>query len=95
MYAFKYKTARPDRQVEKFPPSEPQLPPEPARESFKLFPKLPTELKLIIWSLTLPSGRVVSIKNTASSLVATYNPVTLLHVNQEARELALKSYHLH
>jgi hypothetical protein len=95
MYAFKYKTAPPNRQVDEFLPEEPQLPPKPARESFKLFPKLPTELKLIIWSLALPKGRVVSIKDTASSLIATYDPVTLLHVNREARELALKSYHLH
>jgi hypothetical protein len=95
MYAFKYKTAPLDRQVESFPPPEPQLPPTSSGESFYLFPKLPTELRLIIWSLALPKGRVVSIKDTASSLVATYDPVTLLHVNQEARELALKSYHLH
>jgi hypothetical protein len=95
MYASKYQTARPNRQVDKFIPEEPQLPAEPAQESFKLFPKLPTELQLMIWALVLPKGRVVSIKDTESSPIATYDPVTLLHVNQEARELALKSYHLH
>lgn len=70
---------------------------EPLKE-FKFFPKLPGEIRMIIWELSLPQPRVVEIDISPlhDSLVATTNSPLPAHfqVNYEARKVAQKNYPL-
>ncbi|KAF8854514.1 hypothetical protein BDZ45DRAFT_747423 [Acephala macrosclerotiorum] len=72
---------------------------------FKHFPKLPIELRLVIWELALPNAQLVSIKsergpdpnNTGKQIItrtvaAYYKVPVLLHVSQEARFFAQSIY---
>ena len=68
--------------------------------AFKLFPKLPLELRLMVWKLSLPEGRVIKF-STIRALSANKHlivdqklPTPLLHVNQESRLEALQAYEL-
>jgi len=89
------------------PPNEPHpLPPvsEP-RSQFTIFPTLPAELRLKIWEFALPGPRVVEIK-APDCIFLEGDPIasldftsacavpTPLHVNSEAREVALQHYQL-
>lgn len=72
--------------------------PAPATQSdhqtFHPFQRLPTELRLVIWALH--SGRVISIYANSSDnyhfYFSAHEPPALLHVNQEAREVAQKTH---
>ena len=71
---------------------------------FTIFPKLPLELRLIIWSFALPDPQVVTIKKKVESAQqeatttfkaeASYCMITLLHVCRESRSVAQKHYRL-
>ncbi|PVH84847.1 hypothetical protein DL98DRAFT_528262 [Cadophora sp. DSE1049] len=73
-------------------------------KTFTQFPKLPTEIRLMVWELVLPGERVVRIEEFTNT-GRRHKPCascrcigsracvpTLLHVNHETRHLALKSY---
>ncbi|KAE9370354.1 hypothetical protein N431DRAFT_468415 [Stipitochalara longipes BDJ] len=64
--------------------------------TFKLFPKLPVELRQIIWRYSLPGPRVVAVfcwSNVEHAFCKSTSPIpTALHVNKEARSVALQSY---
>ncbi|MCJ1248771.1 hypothetical protein MMC30_005990 [Trapelia coarctata] len=90
------------------PPNETH--PSPAvsgpRSEFTLFPALPAELRLKIWEFALPGPRVVEIKapppsfadrppdSALDDFTSSCAIPTLLHVNSEARGIALKHYEL-
>lgn len=65
------------------------------------FSGLPTEIRLNIWGLLLPSGtsspRVIPVKDNDATNKLTHvgrtTPPLLLHINQESRSEALKIYH--
>lgn len=62
--------------------------------SFPQFPLLPTELRLRVWSLALPSARIISlfpVDHLASYQVKKQPPV-LFCVNHEARSVAMEYY---
>jgi len=69
------------------------------RDGFPQFKKLPIEIRLAIWKMSLPGSRMIEMKfkrNIARRpmdfrLLDSEFP-TLLHVNQEARAEALKFY---
>ncbi|PMD46200.1 hypothetical protein L207DRAFT_207124 [Hyaloscypha variabilis F] len=63
---------------------------------FKLFPKLPTELRRIIWRLSLPGQRVVEVLfDNFTGQCRSSCPIPIaLHVSSEARGVALESYEL-
>ncbi|TVY33217.1 hypothetical protein LSUB1_G008273 [Lachnellula subtilissima] len=65
---------------------------DPHRFSFPQFPKLPTELRTIIWNLTLPS-RIVEIKfvETRGFYTRVKIPVAL-RVCKDSRDAVLSSY---
>jgi hypothetical protein len=67
-------------------------------KKFAFFPKLPTELRVIIWELSLPKPRVVeiSISDDEDSLVAKTDSPLPAHfkANFEARQVAFKNYPL-
>ncbi|KAE9381206.1 hypothetical protein N431DRAFT_424799 [Stipitochalara longipes BDJ] len=80
---------------------------EPQPRSFTLFPDLPVEIRLKIWSFIAPSPRTVSIKYKGLSFNSigkgflaaagwrSPDPVPIiLHICQESRTEALKSYQL-
>jgi hypothetical protein len=80
---------------------------KPRQQSFTLFPELPLELRLKIWSFIAPGPRTVSIKYKGLSFYSigkgfsaaagwrSPDPVpTILHICQESRTEALKSYRL-
>jgi hypothetical protein len=61
---------------------------------FTLFPKLPAELRRMIWHRSLPGPRVVEVL-FADRYGFCFSPCpipTALHVNREARDIALESY---
>jgi hypothetical protein len=64
------------------------------RSKFTLFPSLPAELRLKIWSFTLPTSRILEI--SFSPLKNTYVPNTLpptaLSITHESRCHTLESY---
>ncbi|CZT05479.1 uncharacterized protein RAG0_11548 [Rhynchosporium agropyri] len=78
--------------------------PDPASKQFAFFPKLPAELRLMIWELALPGERIVRIQEFVESsphdrILQAYQCIgskarvpTLLHVCHESRTLALKHY---
>ncbi|KAK1987041.1 hypothetical protein LZ30DRAFT_746078 [Colletotrichum cereale] len=84
--------------------------PTRASSNFHLFPRLPMELRLKIWTFNLPPPRVVPIRCGAKSLTfasaadlprpptsgcTSYAPVPVnLHVCRESRHEALASYRL-
>ena len=81
--------------------------PDRSLTTFALFPKFPSEIRLIIWSLTLPQSRIVEIYHRDSyptwidgsgpralSLIASSDPITLLSVNCESRAYARRKYSL-
>jgi len=68
---------------------------------FIFFPKLPVELRLEIWSLALPGPRVIEVFQNLekeyngerkSEIKVNNPPLTLFHVNREAREVASNKY---
>ena len=63
---------------------------------FTLFPKLPYELRHLIWRYSLPSRRVVDVLyDDKTGECKSPCPIpTALHVNSEARGVALESYEL-
>jgi hypothetical protein len=70
-----------------------QTDPQPTFDRFCLFPKLPIELRLAIWAIAIKDvgpRRVVLNINIKNPDYKT--PPTLLSVNSECRQLALKSY---
>ncbi|KAL2072982.1 hypothetical protein VTL71DRAFT_10306 [Oculimacula yallundae] len=79
---------------------------QPLLVSSSGFPKLPLELRLIIWKLSLPPGRTIYFNEVgvpktndlpaSTTLKADWIlPTPLLHVNQESREFALQVYELY
>ncbi|KFY17315.1 hypothetical protein V491_05032 [Pseudogymnoascus sp. VKM F-3775] len=84
----------------------------PAKKSknlrkFKFFPSLPTEIRLMIWTLCLPRPRVVDVRMRRKSIptstgellgygrfVSSVDHPVLLHVCSESRKLARKHYKL-
>jgi hypothetical protein len=74
-----------------------------AFDTFHPFPKLPFELRLIIWSFTCPGPRVVEVTRAArpfSDPTALFcpregasKPCILLRVNKEARDVFLNPRH--
>lgn len=62
--------------------------------SFPLFQTLPLELRTKIWQSSLPTARLVEIRylNMPCHFPMPRLPTALLHVSQEAREVALKRY---
>jgi hypothetical protein len=63
----------------------------PLFDQFHAFPKLPVELRLAIWELTLPKSRRVTVNQQKIRTRSDKKPV-LLDVNQESRTLTLKRY---
>lgn len=63
---------------------------------FALFPKLPFELRHTIWRYSLPGRRVVDVRyDDKTGECKSPCPIpTALHVNSEARGVALESYEL-
>jgi hypothetical protein len=63
---------------------------------FTLFPKLPFELRHLIWRYSLPRRRVVDVLyDDKTGECKSPCPIpTVLHVNSEARGVALESYEL-
>ncbi|KAJ2897756.1 hypothetical protein MKZ38_004379 [Zalerion maritima] len=60
--------------------------------SFRFFPKLPPEIRHMIWNLLLPGPRVIKIYRDACNRLAYHSlprPV-LMHTNQDSRQYALK-----
>ncbi|KAE9370355.1 hypothetical protein N431DRAFT_342646, partial [Stipitochalara longipes BDJ] len=70
--------------------------PDNACATFKLFPKLPFELRRIIWRLSLPGQRVVELlyDDTTGQCKSPCPVPTALHINSESRGVALESYEL-
>lgn len=64
--------------------------------TFHLFPELPFEIRLTVWELH--EGRVIPIYPSQPKShcfhAIPHHPPVLLHVNQETRELALKTHEL-
>lgn len=68
--------------------------------SFTLFPKLPVELRLMVWELALPGPRVITIQARRVSsaarglphLTADYSIPAIFHTSQESREAVLRKY---
>ena len=64
-------------------------------DNFQLFPRLPTELRLLIWEFARPEGRIIKMRVRRNRNLYSRAPVpNLLHTNQESRKLALKWYEL-
>ncbi|KFY72312.1 hypothetical protein V499_07537 [Pseudogymnoascus sp. VKM F-103] len=74
---------------------------------FKLFPKLPTEIRLMIWTLLLPPPRVVDIRMRRKSIptsageildvgrfISSVDHPIILHVCSESRRVARQHYKL-
>jgi hypothetical protein len=70
---------------------------------FIFFSKLPIEIRLSIWELALPGPRVIEVFKTwtrecgrewKSGIQVNNPPLSLFHVNREAREVALNNYML-
>lgn len=64
--------------------------------TFTLFPKLPTELRLMIWRAARPGPRTIELKwrNDIGRWTSIAKPPVILQVNAESREEALKHYQL-
>jgi hypothetical protein len=65
-------------------------------ETFTLFPKLATELRLKVWKMVLPGPRVVVVEYSKKTKLP-FSPAripVILQVNRESRDEALKSYTL-
>ncbi|KAH6724299.1 hypothetical protein BKA61DRAFT_588202 [Leptodontidium sp. MPI-SDFR-AT-0119] len=66
-------------------------------QTFTLFPKLPSELRLEVWKFALPGSRVVEVLYNASNGRSCYSscpPPIHLSVSYEARQVALERYKL-
>jgi len=61
-------------------------------QSFTLFPKLPLELRRLIWRYSLPGPRIIYIYCWAPLCDSFCAMPTALHVNREARGVALELY---
>ncbi|KAG4441002.1 hypothetical protein IFR05_003509 [Cadophora sp. M221] len=82
-------------------PEPPHITSPPYHKSFHLFPSLPIELRLRIWSLLSPS-RVIELRswgNTTASpftpikfSIAPHHPPLILRINHESRTEALRLY---
>lgn len=77
------------------------MPPYSSEANFTLFPDLPTELHLKIWShfliLTLPSPLSITLKTQTwvsdNSVLRKGKPIpAILHVCRESREVGLRKY---
>lgn len=62
-------------------------------DEFTLFPRLPPELRQAIWEVALPGPQTLAISGSDKSICRPKVP-NLLHVNLEARIIALKTYKL-
>jgi hypothetical protein len=71
-------------------------PPKHILAEFMLFPKLPIELRRVIWRCSLLGRRVVEVlyENETGQCKSCCPIPTTLHVNSEARGVALESYEL-
>ncbi|KAL2074174.1 hypothetical protein VTL71DRAFT_7952 [Oculimacula yallundae] len=90
--------------LERPPAQSSSLPLAPPLKRFKFFPRLPAELRLMIWELALPGERVVRIQDfpecihkhqpsaVCRCIGSKARVPTLLHVCHESRALALKHY---
>jgi hypothetical protein len=87
------------------PDPEQELSPQnlgPKLETFTIFPKLPIELRRMIWRLTFPSRRMIDLTLALQHLgrfctrrrPADPKLPVALHVNQESRSIALKTYYI-
>ena len=66
-------------------------------EAFEPFRKLPIELREMIWKEGLPEARVIYLEKSKKHEKAIFcraRVPNLLHVNQESRQVAKKSYQL-
>jgi len=61
--------------------------------TFTLFPRLPPEVRRIIWSCTLSHTHIIELQ-TDDMIPRVTETVTIMAVCHEAREIALKLYHL-
>jgi 2EXR family len=63
---------------------------------FTLFPKLPLEMRLMIWKHSLPGPRLMEVfyEDTTGVCKSTCSLPIPLHANREARDVALESYEL-
>ena len=61
-------------------------------QSFTLFPRLPLELRRLIWRHSLPGPRIIYIYCWAPLCDSCCAMPTALHVNREARGIALERY---
>ncbi|OBT80025.1 hypothetical protein VF21_01189 [Pseudogymnoascus sp. 05NY08] len=89
------------------PAELPSAPVKQQTERFKFFPKLPTEIRLMVWDFCLPGPRVVDVRmrrrfvrvstrkvfNFPRFISSLDHPV-ILHICSESRSLALKHYEL-
>lgn len=88
------------------PSALPAAPPRRLRR-FKLFPKLPVEIRVMIWRLCLPGPRVVDIRMRKKSIPTTIGEIlgvsrfissvdhpVILHVCSESRSIARQHYRL-
>jgi hypothetical protein len=61
-------------------------------ETFTLFSKLPTEIRVRIWGYACPEERIVIVRNQCR---VTWIPIPLIaHINQESRSEALRIHRL-
>jgi hypothetical protein len=63
-------------------------------DEFTMFPKLAPELRIEIWKLALPEPRTIAIDTNHYQFTITESEKSpiLLHVNKEARSVALRRY---
>lgn len=89
------------------PPKSKLEPPVIQPRELKSFPKLPTEIRLMIWNLALPGPRVVDIRlrrrheatstgkiPDVSRYVSSLDHPAMLHACSESRFVALRHYEL-
>ncbi|PQE03576.1 hypothetical protein CJF31_00010147 [Rutstroemia sp. NJR-2017a BVV2] len=82
------------------PAAQPAPPPLHTPTTFPLFPLLPAELRLQIWSHALPSPRTLKVKIDAYSsahaeLLGPFAPIpSIMHVCAESRSVGLSIYRL-
>jgi hypothetical protein len=63
-----------------------------AKKGFQLFPKLPVEIRHIIWRFAIPGPRVIQVEASASFDIfqPRGNIPGILQANRESREIAIK-----
>ncbi|EKD16374.1 hypothetical protein MBM_05668 [Drepanopeziza brunnea f. sp. 'multigermtubi' MB_m1] len=65
-------------------------------DTFTCFPKLGIELRYMIWKLTFPGRRCISLSHVKHYLKVPIGPKlpTSLHINRESRSYTLETFHL-